>query len=58
MNPVPRVLAAREYREVVATTDVHSSLDRIDSLAGSLGRLRAAGALTADCGDFFEGNGY
>jgi len=58
MNPVPRVLAAREYREVVATTDVHSSLDRIDSLAGSLGRLRAAGALTADCGDFFEGTGY
>jgi hypothetical protein len=27
-------------------------------VAGSLHQLRSLGALTADCGDFFEGTGY
>jgi 5'-nucleotidase / UDP-sugar diphosphatase len=50
--------SVREYSQVIATTDVHSSLDRAGAMASSLHELRAAGALTADCGDFFEGTGY
>jgi 2',3'-cyclic-nucleotide 2'-phosphodiesterase (5'-nucleotidase family) len=50
--------AARSLRQVVATTDVHSSLDRAGILVRSLRELRAAGALIVDCGDFFEGTGY
>jgi 2',3'-cyclic-nucleotide 2'-phosphodiesterase (5'-nucleotidase family) len=48
---------ARSVRRVVATTDVHSSLDRAGILVRSLREFRAAGALIADCGDFFEGTG-
>jgi 5'-nucleotidase / UDP-sugar diphosphatase len=50
--------AVRSLRQVVATTDVHSSLDRAGILVRSLRELRAAGALIVDCGDFFEGTGY
>jgi hypothetical protein len=50
--------SARAYNQVVATTDVHSSLDRAAAMASSLHELRGLGALTADCGDFFEGSGY
>jgi 5'-nucleotidase / UDP-sugar diphosphatase len=54
----PRPGAGREFCQVVATTDVHSSLDRSEIVAASLHELRSGGALTADCGDFFEGTGY
>jgi 5'-nucleotidase/UDP-sugar diphosphatase len=57
-NPLAWPASAHEYNQVVATTDVHSSLDRAGAMASSLHELRAAGALTADCGDFFEGTGY
>jgi len=57
-NLPARPSSAGEYRQVVATTDVHSSLDQAGVLASSLHRLRAAGGLIADCGDFFEGTGY
>jgi 5'-nucleotidase / UDP-sugar diphosphatase len=54
----PRTFAGREFSQLVATTDVHSALDRAEMVAGSLHQLRSLGALTADCGDFFEGTGY
>jgi 5'-nucleotidase / UDP-sugar diphosphatase len=50
--------AGREFCQVVATTDVHSALDRAEMVAACLHQLRSGGALTADCGDFFEGTGY
>ncbi|MFK0113113.1 metallophosphoesterase [Streptomyces sp. NPDC091217] len=47
----------RAYGQIVATTDVHSTLDRADSLLPHLYELRPT-SLIADCGDFFEGTGY
>ncbi|MFJ7097177.1 metallophosphoesterase [Streptomyces mirabilis] len=47
----------RTFTQIVATTDVHSALDRADSLLPHLYGLRAT-SLIADCGDFFEGTGY
>ncbi|WP_435239172.1 metallophosphoesterase [Streptomyces sp. YPW6] len=47
----------RAYGQIVATTDVHSTLDRADSLLPHLHDLRST-SLIADCGDFFEGTGY
>jgi len=52
MNPTGRTL-----RRVIATTDVHSGLDRADSLLAHLHDARAS-SLVVDCGDFFEGTGY
>ena len=47
----------RAYGRIVATTDVHSTLDRADSFLPYLHELMSA-SLIADCGDFFEGTGY
>ncbi|WP_411146352.1 metallophosphoesterase [Streptomyces sp. x-80] len=47
----------RTFTQIVATTDVHSALDRADGLLAHLHELRAT-SLIADCGDFFEGSGY
>ncbi|MET9779291.1 metallophosphoesterase [Streptomyces sp. NPDC006367] len=47
----------RTYGQIVATTDVHSTLDRVDSFLPHLYELRST-SLIADCGDFFEGTGY
>lgn len=57
-EPAARPLPGRDFSQVVATTDVHSCLDQAGVMARSLHGLRAAGALIADCGDFFEGTGY
>jgi 2',3'-cyclic-nucleotide 2'-phosphodiesterase (5'-nucleotidase family) len=53
--PAPSVRPAP--RRIVATTDVHSALDRAQALVSFLGAARAD-ALIVDCGDFFEGSGY
>jgi 2',3'-cyclic-nucleotide 2'-phosphodiesterase (5'-nucleotidase family) len=47
----------RTFTQIVATTDVHSALERADRLLVHLHDLRAT-SLIADCGDFFEGTGY
>jgi 2',3'-cyclic-nucleotide 2'-phosphodiesterase (5'-nucleotidase family) len=47
----------RTFTQIVATTDVHSALERADRLLVHLHDLRAT-SLVADCGDFFEGTGY
>ncbi|ROR46483.1 metallophosphoesterase [Kitasatospora cineracea] len=46
----------RTLRQIIATTDIHSSLA---GSTGMLAHLHAAreGALVVDCGDFFEGTG-
>ncbi|GAA1357671.1 metallophosphoesterase [Streptomyces beijiangensis] len=48
---------SRQFRQVIATTDVHSAFD---SAAPMLTYLHAARpeSLIVDCGDFFEGSGY
>ncbi|MEV6946937.1 metallophosphoesterase [Streptomyces sp. NPDC051172] len=47
----------RQLRQIIATTDVHSSFD---SAAPMLAYLHAArpDSLIVDCGDFFEGSGF
>ncbi|MBK3625731.1 metallophosphoesterase [Streptomyces sp. MBT49] len=47
----------RHLTQIVATTDVHSSLAGAEGLLSRLDELRAT-SLIADCGDFFEGSGY
>ncbi|MBB1254685.1 metallophosphoesterase [Streptomyces sp. OF3] len=47
----------RTFTQIVATTDVHSTLDRANALLAHLHALRP-NSLIADCGDFFEGTGY
>jgi 5'-nucleotidase / UDP-sugar diphosphatase len=51
------VNATRTLERIIATTDVHSSLDRITPLLAHLHDARKT-SLVADCGDFFEGTGY
>ncbi|EFL00997.1 nucleotidase [Streptomyces sp. SPB78] len=48
---------SRTYGQIVATTDVHSTLDQADRLLPHLHDLKAT-SLIADCGDFFEGTGF
>ncbi|MFD4256449.1 metallophosphoesterase [Streptomyces sp. NPDC058534] len=47
----------RQLRQIIATTDVHSTFD---SATPMLAHLHAArpDSLIVDCGDFFEGSGY
>lgn len=47
----------RQLARIVATTDVHSALDRARPLLAHLHAARAD-SLVVDCGDFFEGTGY
>ncbi|MCF3122719.1 metallophosphoesterase [Streptomyces arenae] len=49
--------ATRTLRQIVATTDVHSSLDHAAPFLTHLHVLRPT-SLVVDCGDFFEGSGY
>ncbi|MFJ2019612.1 bifunctional UDP-sugar hydrolase/5'-nucleotidase [Streptomyces nodosus] len=49
--------ATRRLRQIVATTDVHSTLDNAAPFLTHLHALRAT-SLVVDCGDFFEGSGY
>lgn len=48
---------SRALTGIVATTDVHSHLDRAEDLAAELSRARPH-HLVVDSGDFFEGTGY
>lgn len=48
---------AREIRQIVATTDVHSALGQAEGMLSHISDLRGH-SLIADCGDFFEGAGY
>ncbi|MFE2424000.1 metallophosphoesterase [Streptomyces hokutonensis] len=47
----------RTVRQIVATTDVHSSFDNTAPFLSHLHTLRPT-SLIVDCGDFFEGSGY
>lgn len=47
----------RTVRQIVATTDVHSSFDNTAPFLTHLHALRPT-SLIVDCGDFFEGSGY
>ncbi|MFE3167943.1 bifunctional metallophosphatase/5'-nucleotidase [Streptomyces sp. NPDC059224] len=47
----------RALRQIVATTDVHSTLDNAAPFLTHLHALRRT-SLVVDCGDFFEGSGY
>ncbi|MEV0689476.1 bifunctional metallophosphatase/5'-nucleotidase [Streptomyces sp. NPDC050388] len=47
----------RALRQIVATTDVHSTLDNAAPFLTHLHGLRPT-SLVVDCGDFFEGSGY
>ncbi|WP_055627222.1 metallophosphoesterase [Streptomyces hirsutus] len=47
----------RALRQIVATTDVHSTLDNAAPFLTHLHDLRPT-SLVVDCGDFFEGSGY
>ncbi|MGW5006235.1 bifunctional metallophosphatase/5'-nucleotidase [Streptomyces parvulus] len=47
----------RSLRQIVATTDVHSTLGNAASFLTQLHHLRPT-SLVVDCGDFFEGSGY
>ncbi|WP_427919040.1 bifunctional metallophosphatase/5'-nucleotidase [Streptomyces sp. cg40] len=47
----------RTVRQIVATTDVHSSFDNTAPFPTHLHALRPT-SLIVDCGDFFEGSGY
>ncbi|WOT35113.1 metallophosphoesterase [Streptomyces coeruleorubidus] len=47
----------RNLRQIVATTDVHSSFDNAAPFLTHLHALRPT-SLIVDCGDFFEGSGY
>jgi 5'-nucleotidase / UDP-sugar diphosphatase len=47
----------RSVCRIIATTDVHSALDRAVPLMTHLDRRRAD-SLIVDCGDWFEGTGY
>ncbi|MBD0844403.1 metallophosphoesterase [Streptomyces sp. TRM68416] len=47
----------RTLRQIVATTDVHSTLDNAAPFLTHLHALRPT-SLIVDCGDFFEGSGY
>ncbi|MGX4691600.1 bifunctional metallophosphatase/5'-nucleotidase [Streptomyces sp. JNUCC 63] len=47
----------RALRQIVATTDVHSTLDNAAPFLTHLHALRPT-SLVVDCGDFFEGSGY
>lgn len=49
--------ASRNLERIIATTDVHSALDRITPLMAHLHHARET-SLVVDCGDFFEGTGY
>ncbi|MFE6481775.1 metallophosphoesterase [Streptomyces sp. NPDC057757] len=49
--------AQRTLRQIVATTDVHSTLDNAVPFLSHLHALRPF-SLIVDCGDFFEGSGY
>lgn len=49
--------AQRILRQIVATTDVHSTLDNAVPFLTHLRALRPS-SLVVDCGDFFEGSGY
>jgi 5'-nucleotidase / UDP-sugar diphosphatase len=49
--------APRTLRQIVATTDVHSTLDHAAPFLTHLHVLRPT-SLVVDCGDFFEGSGY
>ncbi|MFE0677002.1 metallophosphoesterase [Streptomyces sp. NPDC058867] len=49
--------ATRILRQIVATTDVHSTLDHAAAFLTHLHVLRPT-SLVVDCGDFFEGSGY
>ncbi|MES4886748.1 metallophosphoesterase [Streptomyces sp. NPDC096012] len=48
---------SRNLRQIVATTDVHSSFHNAASFLTHLHALRPT-SLIVDCGDFFEGSGY
>ncbi|MEU9200847.1 metallophosphoesterase [Streptomyces sp. NPDC048332] len=48
---------SRAYGQIVATTDLHSTLDQAHRLLPHLHDLKGT-SLIADCGDFFEGTGY
>ncbi|MGW2317084.1 bifunctional metallophosphatase/5'-nucleotidase [Streptomyces sp. NPDC001680] len=50
-------MTTHALRQIVATTDVHSTLDNAAPYLTHLHALRAT-SLTVDCGDFFEGSGY
>ncbi|MBQ0828848.1 metallophosphoesterase [Streptomyces tagetis] len=47
----------RALRQIVSTTDVHSTLDNAAPFLTHLHNLRPT-SLVVDCGDFFEGSGY
>ncbi|WP_406727075.1 bifunctional metallophosphatase/5'-nucleotidase [Streptomyces sp. GD-15H] len=47
----------RALRQIVSTTDVHSTLDNAAPFLTHLHDLRPT-SLIVDCGDFFEGSGY
>ncbi|MEV5956454.1 bifunctional metallophosphatase/5'-nucleotidase [Streptomyces sp. NPDC051987] len=47
----------RNLRQIVATTDVHSSFHNATPFLTHLHTLRPT-SLIVDCGDFFEGSGY
>ncbi|MFE9607162.1 bifunctional metallophosphatase/5'-nucleotidase [Streptomyces sp. NPDC006012] len=47
----------RALRQIVATTDVHSTLHNAAPFLTHLHALRPT-SLVVDCGDFFEGSGY
>ena len=47
----------RNLRQIVATTDVHSSFHNATPFLTHLHALRPT-SLIVDCGDFFEGSGY
>ncbi|WP_328868701.1 metallophosphoesterase [Streptomyces sp. NBC_00287] len=49
--------ATRTLRQIVATTDVHSTLANAAPFLNHLHVLRPT-SLVVDCGDFFEGSGY
>lgn len=50
-------MTTHALRQIVATTDVHSTLDNAAPYLTHLHALRRT-SLTVDCGDFFEGSGY
>ncbi|MER6215506.1 bifunctional metallophosphatase/5'-nucleotidase [Streptomyces sp. NPDC001674] len=49
--------ASRTVHRILATTDVHSTLDAGACILGRLHEARSD-SLLVDCGDFFEGTGY
>ncbi|MCX4856121.1 bifunctional metallophosphatase/5'-nucleotidase [Streptomyces canus] len=49
--------AQRTLRQIVSTTDVHSTLGNAVPFLSRLHALRPS-SLVVDCGDFFEGSGY